>query len=98
LFCNMSALDDEQRKRHSALTKELLSKHLEIKELPDGFGLRFPHDTLLFASISEWVTLEELCCPFLTLALELHHDKGPVWLKVSGDEGVKDFLLTEIGI
>ena len=79
------------------MTKELLSKHLEIKELSDGYGLRFAHDRLLFAALSEWAILEQLCCPFLTLALELEHDQGPMWLKATGKDGVKGFLQTELG-
>jgi hypothetical protein len=98
LYCDLSALDSDQRKRHSTLTKELLSKQLEFKELADGYGMRFPHDTSLFTAISEWATLEHLCCPFLTLTMELQHDKGPIWLNISGDDGVKAFLRTELGI
>lgn len=97
-YCDLSALDNEQRKRHRDLTRELLAKHLEIKELPDGYGMRFPHETLLFTRLSEWATLEHLCCPFLTLTLELHQGKQPVWLRISGDDGVKEFLRTELGI
>lgn len=97
-FCDLLALDHEQRKRHSVLAKDLLAKHLELRELPDGYGLRFPNDRLLFTAISEWATLEQLCCPFLTLTLELHHDLGPMWLKVTGTDGVKDFLRAELGI
>jgi hypothetical protein len=97
-YCNMSALDREQRKRYDILTKELLAKHLEIKELPDGYGIRFPNNRSFFASLSEWATLEQLCCPFLTLTLELQRDQGPVWLKASGEDGVKDFLRAELGI
>ena len=66
--------------------------------MPDGYGMRFAYDTLFFRTISEWATLEHLCCPFLTLALELQHERGPIWLKISGKEGVKDFLRTELGI
>jgi hypothetical protein len=95
--CNLSALDQEQRKRYDILTKELIAKHLEIKELPDGYGLRFPNDRSLFTAISEWATLEHLCCPFLTLTLELQRDQGPIWLKASGKDGVKDFLRAELG-
>jgi hypothetical protein len=98
LYCDLSALDNEQRKRHSTLTKDLVSKHLEIKELPDGYALRFPHDRMLFTALSDWATLEQLCCPFLTLTLELEHDQGPMWLKAIGNDGVKDFLRTELGI
>src|SRR5712664_808896 len=96
--CNLSALDQEQRKRYDILTKELLAKHLEIKELPDGYGMRFPNDRSIFTGLSEWATLEQLCCPFLTLTLELQHDQGPIWLKASGKDGVKDFLRAELGL
>src|SRR5438132_1676139 len=96
--CNMLALDSAQRKRHDILTKDLLAKHLEIEELPDGYGFRFPNDRSLFTALSEWATLEQLCCPFLTLTLELQGDQGPAWLKVTGENGVKDFLRAELGI
>jgi hypothetical protein len=97
-YCNMSALDQDQRKRHKILTKDLLAKHLEIKELPDGYGMRFPNDRSLFTALSEWATLEQLCCRFLTLTLELQRDQGPIWLKATGEDGIKDFLRAELGI
>jgi hypothetical protein len=94
----MSALDHEQRKRYDTLSKDVLAKHLEIKELPDGYGIRFSNNPSLFTALSEWATLEQLCCPFLTLTLELQHDQGPVWLKATGNDGVKEFLRAELGI
>jgi hypothetical protein len=97
-YCNLSALDQDQRKRHDILTRNLLAKHVEIEELADGYGLRFPNDRSLFTALSEWATLEQLCCPFLTLTLELQRDQGPIWLKASGEDGVKDFLRAELGI
>jgi hypothetical protein len=96
--CNLSALDREQRKRHNALGEDLFSKRLEIRELADGYGLRFPNNRVLFTALAEWITLEQLCCPFLTLSLELQRDQGPIWLKASGKDGVKDFLRSELGI
>ena len=96
--CNLSALDQEQRKRHDILAKDLFPKHLEVRELPDGYGFRFPNNRSLFTELSEWATLEQLCCPFLTLTLELQRDQGPVWLRATGRDGVKDFLRVELGI
>lgn len=95
-YCNLSALDAEQRERHKLLSKDLVLKHLEIRELPDGYELRFPSNSLLFKELSEWATLEQLCCPFLTLTLELQHDQGPIWLRATGRDRVKDFLRAEI--
>jgi hypothetical protein len=94
----MSALNQDPRKRHDILTRNLLAKHVQIEELADGYGLRFPNDRLLFTALSEWVTLEQLCCPFLTLTIESQRDQGPIWLRVSGEDGVKDFLRAELGI
>ena len=97
-FCNLSALDQEQRKRHDFLARDLFPKRLEIKELPDGYGVRFPNNSLLLIALSEWIILEQLCCPFLTLGLELQRDQGPIWLRATGEDGVKNFLRTELGI
>ncbi len=96
--CNLSAIDQEQRKRYDLLAKDLLPKHLEVRELPDGYGFRFPNNRSFFTALSEWATLEQLCCPFLTLTLELHRDQGPIWLRATGRDGVKDFLREELGI
>jgi len=96
--CNLSALDQEQRKRHDLLAKDLFPKHLEIMELPDRYGFRFPNNRALFTTLSEWATLEQLCCPFLTLTLELQRDQGPILLRATGKDGVKDFLRAELGI
>ena len=80
------------------LAKDLFPKHLEVRELPDGYGFRFPNNWSLFTALSEWATLEQLCCPFLTLTLELQHDHGPIWLRATGTDVVKDFLRVELGI
>jgi hypothetical protein len=77
---------------------DLLPKHLEMKELPDGFAFRFSNDRVLFTGLSELATLERLCCPFLTITMELQFDQGPMWLKLTGEDGVKDFLRAELGI
>jgi len=76
----------------------MLAQHLEIKELPNGYGVRFPNNSSLFTALAEWATLEQLCCPFLTLTIESQRDQGPVWLRVTGENGVKDFLRAELGI
>lgn len=91
-------MDKEQRKRHRVLATDLIPRHLEIEELPDGYALRFPNDRALFTGLSELASLERLCCPFLTITLELQRDQGPTWLKLTGEDGVKNFLRAELGI
>jgi hypothetical protein len=53
---------------------------------------------MLFTALSEWATLDQLCCPFLTLSLELQDDEGPMWVNARGNDGFKEFLRTELGI
>ena len=45
---------------------------------------------------AEFIALERLCCPFLNFGLEIKAEGGPVWLRLSGREGVKAFIREEI--
>jgi hypothetical protein len=96
--CNLTALTTEQRKRHAELRKVLGESIKEIQELPDGYAFRLPDDTKTILNAAEFITYEKLCCPFFTFNLEIESDDKPVWLKLTGREGVKQFLKTEFGI
>lgn len=93
--CNLSALTASQRARHQQLGRELLAAVLEIQELPDGYAARLPSDSDSVLRAAEFITLERLCCPFLSLAVELVQNQGPVWLRITGAEGVKPFIRAE---
>jgi hypothetical protein len=47
---------------------------------------------------AEWVSYERKCCPFFTFALEQSADGGPVWLRITGPEGVKVFIREAFGL
>jgi hypothetical protein len=38
------------------------------------------------------------CCPFLAFRLEAGRENGPLWLNLTGREGVKQFLKIELGV
>ena len=98
LICDLTAMDAEQRARHRVVAQHLHGAVQEVRELSDGYALRFsvaPSTVLLAA---EFITLERLCCPFLALALEVECERGPLWLKLTGREGVKPFLRAELGL
>lgn len=96
--CDLTALTADQRARHAVLTKELREIIQEIQELPDGYAARFPMEPAMQLGLAEFITLERLCCPCFTLALEAQREQGSLWLKVTGPEGVKPFIRTEFGI
>ena len=66
----------------------------EIRELPDGLAFRFPAEE--YDAVTEFVGRERLCCPFLTFALEVSPDRGPLRLQLTGAEGVTDFIRAEL--
>ena len=42
-----------------------------------------------------WVGLERRCCSFFRFQLEFGGEAGPVTLRLTGREGVKDFIRSE---
>ena len=97
-ICDMTAMTAEQRARHHALAEELRPAGVEVKELPDGYAVRFPLEPEMVMLLAEFITLEHLCCPCFTLGLEVEKEHGPLWLKVTGREGIKPFIRAEFGI
>ena len=96
--CDMSAMDVDQRARHSTLAMRLRPAVETFDELADGYAARFAYapDTVL--ALAEFVTLERRCCPFLTLAVRLEREDGPLWLDISGPTGAKPFIRAEFRI
>ena len=97
-ICDIMALDTQQRERHRIIAQHLHSAVQEVRELPDGYAFRFAVEPSTVFMAAEFITLERLCCPFLTLALEVERERSPLWLKLTGREGVKPFLRAELGL
>ena len=97
-FCDLAAMNVEQRARYRHVTQQMRTATPVIEELSDGYMLRFGVDSSLCLIVAEFMTLERLCCPFLDLTLELVREGGPMQLKLTGREGVKPFLRAELGL
>src|SRR5258708_31835867 len=96
LACDRLALTPEQRKRHfDELGPILVSLRTEIRELPDGFEFKYPADAKTIQLIAEWAAGERVCCPFFEITLRMEPEGGPLWLRVTGREGVKEFMEVE---
>lgn len=96
LACNMAALDAVARARRQDLAVQIQTATQEVRELPDGYAFFLPADALLVAA--DFVTLERRCCPFFRFELAMGPDDGPLWLAITGREGVKAFLVAELGL
>jgi hypothetical protein len=90
--CDRAALNPEQRKRHfDELGPALRSLRKSTHELADGFEFEFPADAAVYQLLAEWVGGERLCCPFFTIDLRVEKEGGPLRLRLTGREGVKQF-------
>ena len=96
LACDMTAIPAEQRPIHLAAGRELFSGIRETRELSDGYQFRFDAEPDVVRRLAEFVALEKLCCPFLSFAIAIEAENGPVWLRLTGREGVKAFIREEI--
>lgn len=91
--CNRLALTPEQRKRHfDELGPKLVSLRKAVRELPNGYEFGFPADSSTVQLVAEWAIGERACCPFFDIALHLEREGGPLWLSLTGREGVKQFI------
>lgn len=95
--CDMTAFNPSERKQHIDAIKEVFGTVEEIRELPHGYGFRLPSETAWVMKVADFITKERLCCPFFGFALQLESERGALWLSLTGREGVKPFIMAEIG-
>lgn len=96
-FCDLTALSQQEREEFAQVTEALFASVQETRELENGFAFRFLNQPGQLEQIAKFVERESQCCPFLEFTLEVASSKGPVWLHITGAEGVKSFLLAELG-
>ena len=91
--CDTQALTPELRKRHfDELGPALRALRKGVRELPDGYEFQFPSDQKTYEMLTEWAHQESLCCPFFDINVRLDREGGPLWLRLTGREGTKDFI------
>src|SRR5690349_1259027 len=92
----MTAIPIEQRPVHLAKSRELFSQIDETRELPNGYEFRFADDPNVLTRLVDFISLEKLCCPFLRFEIAVEAENGPVWLRLTGRDGVKEFIQEEV--
>jgi hypothetical protein len=98
-MCSLEkTLTKEQREHKKALTLKMATARIERRELENGYVFRFRPEGVSFAEVADWVATERVCCPFFDLAIEAERENGPLSLRITGREGVKEFIRTEFMI
>ena len=93
------ALSPEVRKRHfEEIGPALLKLKKSIRELPDGYEFELPADNKTYQLLTEWAFQERLCCPFFDIDLHFDREGGPLWLRLTGRPGTKEFIKEEFDL
>ncbi len=95
--CDMSAISPEERGAHLAAIQEVFGAVREIREIPDGYAFRLENETSWLKKAVDFIAKERLCCPFFGFTLRVEPERGELWLSLTGREGIKPFILAEIG-
>ena len=95
IACEVSGLTPQQRERRKELRGRAAAE--ERKELSDGYAIRLPSEPSLTMVAAELVNLERLCCPSFHFVMEIEREGAPLWLHITGRQGVKQFLKAELG-
>ncbi len=96
--CNMHALSESQRKRYGEIIQKLDESRQSVKELSNGYAFRFKAEAQMIQDAAEFIVYERLCCPFFDFELAVEQDSNRLWLRLSGQEGVKEFIRAEFNI
>src|SRR6266478_9693724 len=97
--CNAFALSPKVRKRHfEELGPALLKLKKSTRELPGGYEFELPADNKTYQLLTEWAFQERLCCPFFDIELRLDRENGPLWLRLTGRPGTKEFIKMEFDL
>lgn len=96
--CDRLALNPQERARHfdeiGPILRELRTNgpQLRLHELADGYEFEFPSDMKTYQLLTEWAAGERVCCPFFDVTVRAEREGGPVWLRLTGREGTKQFI------
>jgi hypothetical protein len=95
IACNLS--DSERATRGEEITQNLFKHVQQVKELADGYAYRFPAGKEWAGKLMEFILAERDCCPFFTFELVFEPNPGPLWLRLRGGQGVKEFIASAFG-
>ena len=90
IACSLSP--EEQAARGEELTNGIFKAVEQVRELADGYAFRFPGEAGRVAQLTEFILTERACCPFFTFELTFEPNSGPIWLRLRGGAGVKEFI------
>ncbi|MEL7121303.1 MAG: hypothetical protein AAFO07_17785 [Bacteroidota bacterium] len=94
LVCNLTTSELQERKK--TVLKSLKTKVVQKKELENGYAFEFPGTDEILDELIEFIKTERACCDFFVFRLSISGNKSEAWLELTGPEGTKAFISTEL--
>lgn len=97
-YCNTKALTAEERAHHQQLSEKLMGARKATAETEKGYEFQFGPQDATLTELADWVVAESKCCPFFDFHIDLENEGKLICLRLTGEEGVKQFMRAEFGI
>jgi len=97
-YCNIKALTPEERAHHKQLGDKLMAARRETVEMDRGYEFQFSPKDVTLAELADWVVNESKCCPFFDFHIDLENEGKLVCLRLTGEEGIKQFIRAEFRV
>ena len=94
LSCNLT---DQKLMQRKGILKDKIFKNVDqTEELKNGYLFHFKEKEGFDKELMELIAAERSCCPFFEIKLHFRPYKNGISLEITGEEGVKEFLKTEL--
>ena len=94
LSCKLAT--PQLRERKATVLASLRKQVLEKCELSDGFMYKFPGTDEVIDELTTFIKTERLCCDFFTFTLTTDGKSQTTTLTITGSQGAKEFIQTEL--
>ena len=93
--CNLKAISAADRPRYNDLVKRVRAAMRDRSEIGNGFAFKLDSKAVTLPEAAEWISMERLCCPFLTIQISISGNQPHWLLTLTGPKGVKPLLDAE---
>lgn len=93
--CNLKAISAADRPRYNELVKRVRAAMRDRSEVSSGYTFKLDSKAVTLPEAAEWISMERMCCPFLTLQISASGNQPHWLLTLTGPEGVKPLLNAE---
>lgn len=88
----------ELQKHKAGLIASLKARLLERRELTHGYQYRFNGSDEMINGVMRFIKAERACCRFFTFTLSIEDAETNILLTITGPEGAKEFIDSEMAL